>query len=274
MFLTPGRDTLPTSLRKNARWTTIGPTGVPTMTVHPHRAAADGGEATATVPLVIWMHGRTASKELDPGRYLRWMRAGIGSCAVDLPGHGERLDPSLQTPEATLDAVARMVDEIDPIVAAVDDAQDDGTHPLGGFDPKRIAIGGMSAGGLVALARLCRPHRFACATVEATTGAWGSLRSRVVLPQISAALDPISHLDRWRPIPLLALHARHDEWIPVADQRAFIEALRARDPDPTQVEFEVFERTGAPAEHIGFGRFATAAKERQLEFLQRRLVGQ
>jgi len=34
------------------------------------------------------MHGRTANKELDPGRYLRLIRAGIAVCAIDLPGHG------------------------------------------------------------------------------------------------------------------------------------------------------------------------------------------
>ena len=27
-------------------------------------------------PTIIWIHGRTVSKELDPGRYLRWLRAG------------------------------------------------------------------------------------------------------------------------------------------------------------------------------------------------------
>ena len=52
-------------------------------------------------PVVLWMHGRTANKELDPGRYLRWIRAGFAACALDLPGHGERAAPELQASERT-----------------------------------------------------------------------------------------------------------------------------------------------------------------------------
>ena len=28
-------------------------------------------------PFILWMHGRTADKFLDPGRYLRYVRRGI-----------------------------------------------------------------------------------------------------------------------------------------------------------------------------------------------------
>lgn len=248
---------IPTTLRRHARWLELA--GVPALVVRP------GGDEPC--PVVLWMHGRTVHKELDPGRYLRWLRVGIGACAVDLPGHGERYDPDLQAPDRALDVVMRMLDEIDPLVEAV--------LGLGGFDPDRLGIGGVSAGGMSALVRLCRPHGFRCTCVEATTGSWSRQRHRAMFEGRRAeaeALDPIRHLDGWREIPLLALHARHDEWVAVEGQVEFIETLRARYRRPDLVELVLYERTGAPFEHAGFGRMASDAKNRQLAFLRSWLV--
>jgi dienelactone hydrolase len=229
------------------------------MIVHP---MWDSGDRP---PIVLWMHGRTANKELDPGRYMRWMRAGLGACAVDLPGHGERLDEALQRADRSFDVVAQMLDEIDDIIESL--------RALGQFDMKRVAIGGMSAGGMATLARLCRPHDFACASVEATTGSWRHQLHREMFrgrPDSEIeSIDPIRNLHDWREIPLQAIHAMHDEWVPIEGQREFISALRSRYEQPDKVEFIEYERTGAPAEHIGFGRMAADAKDRQRDFLQR-----
>ncbi len=282
--LTPGRDTLPTALRRNATWVRIGDADVPAMVVHPHaERRSDAAQPPPPVPLVLWFHGRTANKELDAGRYLRWMRAGLGVCAIDLPGHGERSDEALQRAEATLEVVERMVEEIDGVVtafgAALGAEQQDRASPLSGFDTDRIAIGGMSAGGMVTLARLCRPHAFTCATVEATTGSWRWQGHRAMHhPTLSERLNPITHLARWRPIPLLAIHARHDEWVAFEGQQEFLDALRELHlqggADPDDIELLAFERTGAAHEHLGFGRHAAEAKDRQTEFLVRRLLAE
>ena len=87
-------DTLPTSLKKQARPARLA--GVPSLLVHPDWARP--------APFVLWMHGRTVDKELDPGRYLRWVRAGIGACAIDLPGHGERHEAAADEPSSTITA--------------------------------------------------------------------------------------------------------------------------------------------------------------------------
>jgi len=280
--LTPNRDSLPTALKRNTRWTTVGDADIPVMTVHPRREAMEAsdvaddleGESGAEVPLVIWFHGRTANKELDSGRYLRWMRAGFGACAVDLPGHGERFIEQLQQPEATLEVVEQMVDEVDSVVAAIREAAGDQASPLGGFNPARIAIGGMSAGGMVALARLCRPHQFVAASVEATTGSWSWQGHRAMHhPIISERLNPITHLNRWAEVPLLAIHSKGDEWVAYDGQVEFLDALRMRYDDPQLIELLAFEETGAPSEHLGFGRCAAEAKDRQVEFFRRTLLG-
>lgn len=237
----------------------LGPSDVPVMIVHP------AWDSEQTVPVCLWMHGRTVEKEIDPGRFLRWLRAGFGACSIDLPGHGERYERRLQDPERTLDIVLQMADEIDGIVDALGE--------LGRFDMNRVGIGGMSAGGMATMVRLCRAHSFTCASVEATSGSWEHQRRRAMFRNRNegeiAAHNPIEHLDHWRVIPFQALHAEHDEWVDVDGQRAFIDALRQRSGDPSLIELITYEHTGAPHEHAGFGTHSADAKNRQRDFLAR-----
>jgi dienelactone hydrolase len=192
----------PSSLAAQARLARLGP-DVPALLVHP--------DWSERAPVMLWMHGRTVNKELDPGRYLRWMRAGIATCAIDLPGHGERFIEDWQGPERTLDLIEQAIAEIDPVLEALA-APEYG----GAFDLARVGIGGMSAGGMVALRRLCDPHEFTCASVEATTGSL----ERLYKPDSGrpwlvdhptdriAAVDPMQRLSTWTPLPLLVLHSR------------------------------------------------------------------
>lgn len=258
---------LPGSLRRRSEITRLGD-AVPALVAHPN--------GSSRAPWVLWLHGRTAYKELDPGRYGRWIRAGIGAVALDLPGHGERYEAGAHSPDRTVETVTRAAGEIDAVLRSV--------RGLGIFDMDRGAIGGMSAGGMVALRRLCDPHPFVAACVECTTGdlsglyfprhAGGSGLSGV--PHDRAAverIDPSAHLDAFEPVPLLAMHTLGDELIPYELQRSFIERLReryaSRGADPALVEFETFEDTGAPQEHAGFGSFASRSKDIQLAFLER-----
>jgi dienelactone hydrolase len=269
----PDLSGIPASLRSRSRWLRLA--GVPAFVAHPD-LPPDGETDFASLPprpWLLWMHGRTVRKEIDPGRFQRLVRAGVATVSLDLPGHGERFEEELQAPFATMRVIARMLEEIDAVV--------DRVHELGGFDAERVAVGGMSAGGMVALARLCRPHRFAAAVVECTTGSWSRQTNLVASDDestnaLARSLDPIGRLDGWRPMPLLALHNRFDEWVPLAGQDAFVDALRlryaSRGADPSQLELHVYERTGAPFEHAGFGRMGADAKDRVAAFLARRLL--
>jgi dipeptidyl aminopeptidase/acylaminoacyl peptidase len=214
-------------------------------------------------PFLLWMHGRTAYKEMDNGRYLRLMRAGIATVAVDLPGHGERSDPAMQTSEQTMEVIEAMLREMPAVVQALAETP--------GLDATRAAIGGMSLGGMVSLAALCRPHAFRAAVVEATTGDWTHLTGTQHDPARSDAMEPARHLDRWQPVPLLAIHAQLDEWIRIEWQRTFLARARAANAG-MPVELVEFPRTGAPHEHIGFGTFGPQAKDACTAFLTRHLA--
>ncbi len=271
--MTPRFAKLPASLDGKARIVRLGPGGaIPAMLVHPNWIDS--------VPTVVWLHGRTAHKELDAGRYIRWMKSGIAACAIDLPGHGERRDARADDPGRSLEVLDSAVPEIDRVIESLADPVWQNV-----FDLDRLGLGGMSLGGMATLRRLCDPHPFLCAAVEATTGdlaalyapdgarPWGVSHD----PGRIGPLDPVAHLAGFRPIPLLALHTEADRIVPVALQRGFIDRLRAhyadRQADPAMVEFHTWPETGAPEEHSGFGRFGNDAKNLQTRFLERHLTG-
>lgn len=260
--------TLPRSLAEKAKFVRLGPTEVPALLAHP--------DWQTPAPLVLWLHGRTVNKELDPGRYNRWLRAGLAVCAIDLPGHGERLDKRMHEPAASLEVMAAARAEIDGVI----DAAIEGTMS-GVVDADRLGIGGMSLGGMITLRRLCEPHRFRCAAVEGTTGnlaglyfppkgegpSWPADHD----PAEVELLDPMAHLDGFEPIPLLALHSEADEMVPWRTQAAFLDELRRhyaqRGASEDLVTVQTWPQTGAPAEHVGFGRVANEAKNLQTDFL-------
>lgn len=274
---------------------------VPALVAHP--------DWRSRTPVMVWLHGRTASKELDPGRYLRWIRAGFAAVAIDLPGHGERAQagwdgPGWHDPQHTLRVVAAALAEIDAVVEHVRTGGDGG-QLAGLVDPTRVGIGGMSAGGMVTLRRLCDSHDFRCAAVESTCGDLAGLYGRAGRsggagaadgtvagvqaqdPGLLAALDPLPRIsaggaEGWpMPIPLLALHSEADMLVPFDLQRGFLdrlgesyerEAALGRGAGRGSIEFRHWPTTGAPLEHSGFGRVSNDAKNIQTAFLVRHLL--
>ncbi len=270
----------PSALASRTRLVRLGKTGIPALLAHP------GWNAPR--PTVIWLHGRTVDKTLDTGRYLRLLRAGggeelgagIASCAIDLPGHGERLDAAFHSPRRTLELLAQTIREIDEVCDALADPAFGGV-----FDLDRLAIGGMSAGGMAVLRRLCDDHPFVCAAVESTCGdlAWlydparpGAGHLPAHPPEAIRPLDPSQHLGRWRPIPLLVLHSEADRVTPLEGMTRFLDRLRSHqaavggmDPNPRLI---TWAQTGAPDEHSGFGRVAAEAKTHFVSFLEEHLL--
>lgn len=261
----------PSYLAQRAKSVRLG--AAPALVALPDEAAEK------PAPAVVWLHGRTANKELDPGRYLRWLRAGIGVVAVDLPGHGERLDEAMQEPARTLDVLEEMLGQVDGVVA--------GLGEFSGIDRERLGVGGMSLGGMVTLRRLCEPHVFKAASVEGTcgwlTGMYFPREHGVpVAPwpvdhprERVERLDASAHLEGFAPIPMLILHSEADEMVPWAVQRRFVEKLRERylraGAGQDMVSVTTWPETGAPREHIGFGRFSNEAKNIQTAFFAQAL---
>lgn len=269
---------LPSSLAEHARTVRLGVRSqIPALLIHP--------DWIGPAPTVIWLHGRTANKELDAGRYVRWLKNGIAACAVDLPAHGERVDTRSASNQHTLEILAETIPEIDQVTFSL-------AEPIyqGVFDPDRLAIGGMSLGGMATLRRLCDPHTFRAASVECTTGDLGALYNpsgSLSMPRGDERparqpaerirpLDPARHLATFAPIPLLALHSEADRVVPWPIQHEFLDRLRAhyqaRAASPDLVRIATWPSTGAPGEHGGFGRVSNDAKNLQTDFLVQQLL--
>lgn len=276
---------LPTALRKNVRIERLAADrspfndgGIPALLTHPDDTWRDPGASPAPAPTVLWMHGRTIRKEIDPGRYLRWKKLDIATCAIDLPSHGERSNPEQNTSEFTLPIAEQAAQEIDLIIDALADPRFNGA-----FDLERLAIGGMSLGGMATLLRLCHivggEHPFRCAILEATTGDLDSVGVRAKYSdELVQRLSPIAHLDKWtQPIPILGVHSALDEWVPIAGQRRFFAALKQRyidlGVDPDLLHLHEWPSTGAQAEHMGFGKRTNDTKNLENEFLMQHLFG-
>ena len=127
--------------------------------------------------------------------------------------------------------------------------------------------------------RLCDKHPFTRALAESTTGALAELYSGRAGaawpvthdPEIVAPVDPSTHLESFRPIPLLVLHSQADAVVPWASQALFVERLRAHyaavGADPSMIEVRTWPKTGAPGEHAGFGVKSNEAKALATAFL-------
>lgn len=265
---------LPQALRERSLVTRIpGPFGeIPVLLSHPSVGWHTPGEQPTSAPVCIWLPGRTSPKELDPGRYLRWVRAGVAACAVDLPHHGERFTPFSEKSESTLHIAWQAVQEVDAILAGLADPRFNGA-----FNTQMSALGGMSTGGMATLRRLCDQHPFRCACVEATTGDYSGIERNGFYDAEQAKLvEAARFVNHWpTPIPLLALHSESDQWVPIQSQRRFLDELRARyrelHADESLITFTTWPKTGAPYEHIGFGSVSNEAKNTQTEFLAKNL---
>ena len=259
------------SLRARVRLGRLGP--APALLTHPD-PFAEPATPPRPAPLLLWLHGRTVHKEIDSARFLRLSRAGIATLALDLPGHGERLDPALQASDALPELLRAGVSELDEVLAALWDSD---WAPW--IERDRLAIGGMSAGGMIALRRLGDPHPFRCAAVESSAGDFQAAGAEERFTRArTAGLDPSQRLEGWAPgFPLLALHSELDQVCALAGIQAFTEALQARyaaaGADPERVSLVTWPETGAPQEHAGFGRKAHEARLELIEFLQGHLLG-
>jgi len=265
--------TFPTYLAERARITSLA--GVPSLLAHP--------DWVRPAPLLLWLHGRTAYKELDPGRYLRLIRAGVAVLAIDLPGHGARSNADMQSHKHSLDVLEQASAEINRVLDALRVSTDAAL-----FDFARLGIGGMSLGGMTALHRLCAPHPFSCAVIEGSTGwlAGQYFPARFELSPAKidlyphdiarvAELDPMDHLDAFRPIPMLILHSEADELVPWPGMRRFLDELASRyrraGADAAGIRVKTWPTTGAPQEHLGFGRVASEAKTILTDFVAQNL---
>jgi hypothetical protein len=180
---------------------------------------------------VLLQHGATGSKDAPYVVQVAapWVRGGAAVASVDFPLHGERINAKLSAillgalgfGGGQLGPASRLV-LTDFVVQAVADLQRalDAAAALPEVDAACTAYAGLSLGAIVG-ATFCGIDPRPCAAALALGG--GDFGWREV--------DPVQHLPRFAPRPLLLVNMRSDERVPPAAG----EALYAAAGEPKQI---------------------------------------
>jgi fermentation-respiration switch protein FrsA (DUF1100 family) len=184
--------------------------------------------ARGRLPLVLLQHGSGGAKDAP---YLDaaagpWVRGGAAVASIDFPLHGERASAKL-TEHALAALAGRSRNEDDALwTELVRQAVHDlrraldalALHPA--IDAARVAYAAFSLGTILGTPFVAVDPRPRAAALAIGGGGFGP-----------AAVDPVRHVARIAPRPVLFVNAQRDERIP----RPAAEALHAAAADPKEV---------------------------------------
>jgi dienelactone hydrolase len=181
-------------------------------------------------PLVVLEHGATGAKDAPYIAQIGapWVRGGAALLSIDLPLHGERTNPKLGAallaglglagrPTPTARAVVE--DFVRQAVVDLERAVDAAAQ-LPGVDASRTVYAGLSLGAIVGATYCAVDPRPRAAALALAGGGFGGPR-----------VDPVKHVARIAPRPILFVNMTGDEVV----SRAASEALHAAAREPKQV---------------------------------------
>lgn len=201
------------------------------------------GAGTGKRPAIISLHGLGGHKEdVGPDIVERVTARGVTLVTIDAYLHGKHLPPNQEAPEnytftTLLASLGHTVNDLFSLVARL---QSDTT-----IEAKLIGLRGGSMGGFIALSAVGQslpvcavlsicgaadyPNTFADplrneSHVLSST-AVGLMRKTW---QETRPLDPLLHLERFPPRPVLLIHGARDTLVPIAGDRALFDGLVPR----------------------------------------------
>jgi dienelactone hydrolase len=180
-------------------------------------------------PLVLLQHGRRGSKSADYMDHAAgpWARGGAAVLSIDFPLHGERASAKLTEKvlaslgSADAAGQALWTDFVRRAVADLGRALDAAAR-LPELDAERTVYASFSMGSIVGGTFLGGDPRPRAAALALGGGGFGP-----------AAVDPVRHLARFAPRPLLFVNASRDETVP----RRATEALYEAAGEPKRIEW-------------------------------------
>jgi dienelactone hydrolase len=181
-------------------------------------------------PLILAQHGIGGAKDSDymDTACLPWVRGGAAVASIDFPLHGERASAKLseriqQFFEASSD-LSPLAEElwISFVRQAVIDLRRtvDAMVELPEIDAGRVGYAGFSLGTILGVPFCAEDPRVRAAALAIGGGGVGPV-----------ATDPVRHIPRFAPRPVLFVSARRDQTIP----RERAEALHEAAGEPSQV---------------------------------------
>lgn len=194
---------------------------VPRLFTFTRRAAA------GPAPAVLFLHGLSASKEVQQKEASSLARAGFLAVTVDAPHHGARRTPLLDALRDATGSAAHALflrilrEAIAEVPLLIDDLLRRGHGPVG--------VAGISMGAYIALGATAADPRIAAVVSILGSPDWTPCHGDVdpaARPWLAEA--PVHHPERFPPRALLLANAGRDVNVPPEGARRFAEALRPR----------------------------------------------
>ncbi len=186
------------------------------------------------LPTVLWFHGFTVDALNELPKLERLAAAGLLAVGIDAAGHGRRrladfeqhfAGPREVTDQRFFALVAQTVGEVPAILDAL--------CAEGLADPTRLAVAGVSMGGLVTYGAVVADRRLRAAVALLGSPVWPLPGSPHLVPE------------RFFPTALLSITAGNDESVPPVGARRFHEALEPRYVDAPE-RLRYLELAGEP----------------------------
>ena len=181
-------------------------------------------------PLVLLQHGARGAKDADYMDVVAgpWARGGAAVASIDFPLHGERasakardmLLAGLGLEGESTPAARTLVREFHRQAVLDLGRALDALDRMPDLDLRRCAYAGLSLGSIVGAAFLASDPRPRAAALALGGGGFGGTR-----------IDPVGHVARFAPRPILFVNASQDETVP----REASEALYAAAGHPKEI---------------------------------------
>jgi dienelactone hydrolase len=176
-------------------------------------------------PLILAQHGAGGAKDADymDTVCLPWVRGGAAVASIDFPLHGKRASPKLSERILSLFEARSDLSRFDAelwigfVRQGVIDLRRtlDTVAELDEIDARRIAYAGFSLGTILGVPFCAEDGRIKAAALAIGGGGVGPVAS-----------DPVGHIPRLAPRPVLFVNATRDETVPRGSAEALHEAAR------------------------------------------------
>lgn len=202
-------------------------------------------ELAADAPLALVLHGLGGRKEKMLSALYELARLGFRAVALDVRGHGERLDAA--------DLETRLqADYLTVMGSIIEGTASDIPRLLDHFAPSHAAIHGISLGGYITFAALLAEPRLSVASVAMGSPDWTSPLKRLGVGPGQAAYDRVAALNPLDlspallpPRPLLMLHGGLDEVVSPEGVVTLTERLQPLyAPYPDRLELRLYPDLG------------------------------
>jgi len=216
-------------------------------------------------PTILCQHGLTGSKEQMLATCIKLADSGFLAVAMDARNHGERGDPEFwqklrgNLPMFLFSTMQQTAHDVTTVIDYLEERPE--------AEPESVGMMGVSMGGFITILSTTLDRRIKAAVSVVAGAYYGALMRQQLQPKGLGDLlgltrkplenledsainfiekyDPINHVDRFKPVPLLLLNGGKDDLVPLECATSLHDALQPVYKDaPGKLRLEVYPELG------------------------------